>query len=131
MPITFTFHNEHGFFVSTWFGVISDADLLQSYRELLEDERFKPGLNEIADTRKAQIGGVTADAFYRLNSMVEQHLAGKTEGFKTAVIASTDVNYGTARIYDAASDSSTESVLVFRKVDDALKWIGVEGFTLD
>ena len=131
MPISFKIFEDDGFFLSTWVGSISDSDLQSSYKQLLEDEKFKPGFNEIVDARNAQISDVTSEGLRNLSSMVESHLAGKCEGFKTAVIAHKDFLYGMSRMYEMISDGKTETVRVFRGPSEAIKWLGIQDFTID
>ena len=135
MPILFTIYEERGFFLSTWSGVISDDDLLTSYKTLFGDEKYKPGFHEIADTRNADITGVTSDGFRKLFQMVESHLTGKCEGFKTAIIAPEAYIYGMSRMYEMLSEGMSntvsETVMVFKDPAEAIKWIGVEDFSLE
>ena len=126
MGITFNINEKKGFFVSTWVGDISDADLQSAYRSLFEDERFKPGMIEIADMREAQMEAVTSDGLYRLSAMVCRELEGKCEKFKVAIIAPALLPYGLSRAYEVISASSEENVRVFRELDKAFEWVGVD-----
>lgn len=131
MPIFFKVYEEHGLFISSWDGAVSDCDLLPSYKQLFENEKYRPGFHEIADLRQAQMTTVTGEGLRQLNSMVAQYLAGKCEGFKTAVIAPRDLPFALARQYEAYSSESPESVMVFREVSEALKWIGVDDSSIE
>jgi hypothetical protein len=127
VPISFSFNPERGVFVSKWVGAISDLELLQSYEELLASDEFVPGFHEIADARAADLSGVSVGGFTQLTTMVERAVAGKTDGFKTAVVAPKDLSYGLARMYQALSDESPETVRVFREAAGVLEWLGVTG----
>jgi len=81
--------------------------------------------------RNAQLDDVTSDGLHCLSLLVKDYLTGKCEEFKTAVIAPDDLSFGIARIYEAISFNSPESVMVFREKNEALKWIGVDGSTLE
>ncbi len=131
MPISFTFYEEHKLFLSKWEGAISDSELLTSYKQLLSNDKYKPGFHEISDTINANVTGVTSEGINRLFTMVERHLSGKCEGFKTAIIAPKDLEFGMGRIYEAVSSESFENVMVFRSTDDALKWLSIEGFSIE
>jgi hypothetical protein len=130
MPISFKIYEDHGLFLSSWIGTISDSDLISSYKQLLEDENFKPGLHELADARKAEMSGVTTEGFRKLSAMVESHLAGKCHSFKTAVIAPEGFTYGMSRMYEIISYQNTETVRVFREPDEAIKWLGIENIKI-
>ncbi len=126
MGISFKIYEKQRFFISIWSDTVSDSDLLSSYKLLLENEKFKPGFNEIVDMRNAQLGGVTGGGLFRLNSMVEGFLSGKCEKFKTAVVASEDLHTEITRIYKCISIESAENVMVYGELKEALKWIGVD-----
>ncbi len=130
MPISFKLYEEHELFLSKWVGEISDSDLLQSYKQLFDNEKYKPGFDEIADTRNANIAGVTSEGLMSLFIMVQQNISGKCESFKTAVIAPKDLEFDMARIYEVFSDDSNENVMVFRSIDSALNWLGIEGISI-
>ena len=131
MGITFNIYEKKGFFVSTWVGDVSDADLQPAYRSLFEGERFKPGMIEIVDMRDAQMSAVTNDGLYRLSAMVNRHLEGKCEKFKVAIIAPALLSYGISRAYEVISASSAENVRVFREIDKACEWTGVDASLIE
>ena len=114
MGISFRIHGEHGFFISEWVGPISDSDLVPAYMELLGNEAYRPGFHELTDLRRAQMGGVTSTGLRSLALVVERHLAGKCDSFRTAVVAPEDLEFGLSRVYEAMSRESPEHVMVFR-----------------
>ena len=87
-------------------------------------------MNELLDTRTADMTGVSADALRKLAAMVESRLAELVIEFKTAVIASDDLPFGLARLYEMVSDESPEAVHVFRAVPPALEWLNVPSHLL-
>ena len=126
MGISFTIYQEQAFFVSTWIGNITDSDLLSSYKDLYANEKFKPGFHEIADLRKAQLNDVTSDGMSLLVEMMQRYLTEKCDDFKTAVIAPDNISFGMSRVYKSMSYNSPENVEVFRELNEALKWIGID-----
>lgn len=131
MAILHKIYEEYGIVVSTLVRAISDDDLVTAYQELYENERWKPGFNEIVDLRRADMEGVTGEGLRRLSAMVDHYVHGRSEGFKTAIVASDDLPYGLARMYDAISTDSPENVRVFKELDEALDWIGIDGSLLE
>ena len=131
MPISFTIYEGQELFVSLWAGSVSDLDMLSSYKDLFENEQYKPGYNEIVDARNAQMDGVTSVGLRNLASMVNQYLSGKTVSFKTAIIAPANSSFGISRMYEVFANDSPEQVRVFREPNDALEWIGVKDFHLE
>lgn len=131
MPISFTIYEDRGFLLSTWSGVISDPELLSSYKQLFENERYKPGFHEIADLRNAEMSGVTGEGYRRLSMLVENHLKGKCEGFRSAIIADEDYVFGMSRMYEMISGEELEEVMVFREPYEAAKWLGIDDFHIE
>jgi hypothetical protein len=131
MPISFKIYEDREFFLSTWSGVISDSDLLSSYKQLLEDDNFQPGFHELIDLRNTQTIDATAEGYRQLSTMVEGHVFGQCDGFKTAVIAPKDHLFGMSRMYEMISDGNTETVMVFKDPNEAVKWLGIDDVTLE
>ena len=126
MPVSFTIASDHGVILSSWVGVLSDAELITAYEGLLSNEAFEPGLHEVVDVRDAQMDAVTSEGLRRLAAMVAHHLAGRCERFKTAVIASSGLQYGLGRQYGVYSDESPEHTAVFRDPAGAFAWVGAD-----
>lgn len=126
MPILHTINEELGVVLSSWVGDISDSDLLPSYKQLYQNENWKPGFNEIVDLRNAELSDVTNKGLERLAIFVKQVTVGKCEVFKTAVIAPDDLPFGLARVYEAVSVDTLESVRVFRDLKLAFEWLEIE-----
>lgn len=130
MPILHTINQELGIVLSSIVGAISDSDLLSSYEELYENERWQPGFHEVVDLRDAQMERVTSEGLQQLSSLVSRYTNVKTEGFKTAIIAPEDLPFGLARVYEAVSKETPESVMVFRDLNNAFEWLGLENTLL-
>ena len=81
--------------------------------------------------RHAQVEGITGKGWRALSDMVAHHLHGKSEGFRTAIIAPEDIHYGMSRMYEMISEGTIENVRVFRKPNEAIMWIGVDDFSLE
>ena len=126
MTIDHKIFGEQGIVITTLVGAVTDADILPGYMRLYEDENWKPGYHEIVDLRNAKMDGVTAEGLRSLSVMVEGYVAGKCDRFKSAVVAPKDLPFGLARLYEALSEESPESVKVFRNMKDALGWVGVD-----
>ena len=126
MPILHTINEKIGVVVSSWVGKISGSEILPSYKQLYESDLWKPGLNEIVDLRDADMSSVSSEILSDLAAMVEGYTKGKCQGFKTAVIAPEDLPFGISRIYEAHSYDSPENAKVFRDLNKAFEWLGVD-----
>ncbi len=131
MPILHTINEQLGIVLSSWVGQISDSELLPSYQQLYENELWKPGFHEIVDLRDADMSSVSSEGLDRLASMVKRYTIGKCDEFKTAVVAPDDLHFGIARIYEVHSSESPEIVMVFRDLNRAFEWLGIENTLLE
>jgi hypothetical protein len=131
MAIKHKIDEKRGFVLSTLVGAISDDDLIAAYRELYEDQRWKPGYKEVVDLRRAEMEGVTGEGLRRLSALVEHYVPKRSDQFKTALVASDELPFGLGRMYEAISAESPENAMVFKKLDQALDWIGIDPSLLD
>ena len=124
MPIEHTIHEDLEFVVSIWTGPITDKDLIPAYKKLYEDEKWKPGFNEIVDLRDADMSGRTKSGLVAAAKLVESY--NKRKAHKSAIIAPNKLSDEFAWFYEVytSSTGSAEIVKVFYNLSDALKWFG-------
>ena len=124
MAITFTPNQEEGYFISKFTGNITDDELLDSYMAYFENDEWIPLSKEIVDLSETYSTSVTSDGMERLASYVENLLTQRgITAYYTAIYAPQDLSFGLSRIYDVMTEQSPESVMVFRKLSDAVAWI--------
>jgi len=124
MAIDFKIFEDFNLVVSRWDGAIKTDDVFPSYQKLFENEKWRPGFNEIADLRNAGMHEFKSDGLQQLNKNISNYYEGIA--INVAIIAPNDLPFGIARIYEAYAYDSSECVKVFRKVNDALNWIGMK-----
>ena len=125
MPIVQSINEDLGIVFSSFLGAISESDLLLSYEQLVESEKWKPGLHEIVDAREAYPNGITLNGLYNLSLFIKRHTARKCEGYKVAIITSDTTNSGLAHVYQEFSSGLSSNVKIFKNPSKALEWIGV------
>ena len=124
MAIHFKIFENFNLVVSRWDGIIKTDDVIPSYKKLFEDEKWKPRFNEIIDLRNAGMHELKSEDLQQINKSIENYYEGIP--INVAVIAPNDLSFGMARIYEVYAYDSSECVKVFRKVHDALNWIGMK-----
>jgi hypothetical protein len=55
--------------------------------------------------------------------------ADRLDNHRLAIVASEDVVYGMARMYQSVSDDGPQNVMVFREIAEAMEWLGMQGPT--
>jgi len=123
MPIDYRIDSTLGAVFTVATGVLTDQDLLQHKRRLLEDPRFHAGLAELSDVRNIDRLDVTPDGIRRF---AQQDAAAAGLGdYRLAIVASEPVVFGMARMYQAHTADALSNVMVFRTVSEARAWLGL------
>lgn len=123
MAIKHLIDTASGIVFSTVTDKITDAELYESYNTLYHSNDWQPGFHELVDLSGADFSNITREGLDKINSLVGQMTKNKCNCFKTAIVASKNLTFGMARMYEAISAQSPESVMVFRDKKDALIWI--------
>ena len=91
--------------------------------QVIENPRWKPGMNVIADFREVDVKGVNVKEIYEAKNLHVYYndLAG--EG-KIATILSSNLAYGFSRVYQAIASTHVKSrIMTFRDYDNGMEWI--------
>jgi len=120
MPGAYTIDLARSLVLSRGWGVVTDRELLAHVRALTADPRFAPHFRQLADLRDGtdmQVTASTIREMVRLNPF--------WAGARRALVVTSDVVFGMARMYQLLRDESPDELQIFRKVDDALQWLGI------
>jgi hypothetical protein len=101
-------------------GAVTDRELLAHVRALTADPRFARNFRQPADRRDVTDVQVTAST---IREMVRLNPFGA--GARRALVITSDVVFGMARMYQILRDESLDELQIFRKMDDALQWLGI------
>jgi hypothetical protein len=78
---------------------------------------------ELSDVRGVERLDVTPDGI-REFVQLDATDSGRLQGYKLAIVASEDVVFGMARMYQTRTSSHLPNVKVFRTLEDAEAWLG-------
>ena len=124
MPITFELNNNDGYFISTWAGVISNAEMLAAYKDFFEGEEWSASLNELADISQAYLFNVTGDGLLELAKYAQHVYSTNDLAFvKTSAYCPKNLPFCIARLYEAWIKEAPGSVKVFRDIHEAESWL--------
>jgi hypothetical protein len=124
MAISYRIDPQLGLVHTTATGVLKDEELLAHKRRLAEDPEFKPEMKELSDVRAVERLEVTTEGVRRLVA-TDQEQAPQLSDYKLALVVSTDIVFGMARMYQTLTEESVENVRVFRELDEARAWLGL------
>ena len=124
MTITYAIDSGLGVVFTKATGVLTDDELVAHKQNLLRDPAFKPGMVELSDVRGVERLEVTPEGIRRF-VVQDSADADRLRCFKLAIVASQDVVFGMARMYEMSTGANSLSVNVFRDMDTARVWLGL------
>jgi hypothetical protein len=105
-------------------GVLTDHEILEHKRTLLDDPAFEPNMKELSDVRGVERLQVSPAGVRRFAAFDAEH-AQQLGDYKMALVVSADVAFGMARMYQAFADEEMDSIGVFRDMREAASWLGI------
>ena len=120
MPCGYIIDLARSLVLSRGWGIVTDRELLAHVRALTIDPRFVRNLHQLADLRDVVDVEVTAATIREMASLNPYG-----DGSRRAVVVTSDVLFGMARMYQILRDEPTDELEIFRTLDDALRWLGI------
>ena len=120
MPCSYTIDLARSLVLSRGWGVLTDGELLAHVRALTVDTRFVRNFYQLADLRDVEDVEVSAST---IREMARLNPYG--DGSRRAVVVTSDVLFGMARMYQILRDEPTDRLEIFRELDAALRWLGI------
>ena len=120
MPAGYTIDLARSLVLTRGWDVVTDRELLAHVRALAADPRFARNFCQLADLRDVtdvQVTAATIKEMVRLNPF--------WAGARRALVVTSDVVFGMARMYQILRDESPDELEIFRKMDGALQWLGI------
>jgi hypothetical protein len=101
-------------------GVLTDDDLRELYERIRSDPAFDPSFRQLCDLREVTKITTTAEA---LRALAQSHVFSPAS--RRAFVVGRAVDFGLARMYQAYSEVEGQTVEVFREMDEAKVWLGL------
>ena len=107
----------HGFF-----GVVTDQELSNNQRELRRDPDYDPLFGQLIDAcYVTEVAAVSSDLVIELAKATPN-----APGAKRAIVVVSNVAFGMARMFQIVREDAREEVRVFRDIDEARGWLGLD-----
>jgi hypothetical protein len=121
VPFTYTIDGTRGFVSIVASGKITKADALATFDEIIADPDFRPGMQILSDHR--ELDTVVSSAFVKawINRIAER--GELFSGSRAALVESSIVRYGMARMASILAEATPLELRVFRDVDQARRWL--------
>lgn len=120
MPCAYTIDLARSLVLSRGWGEVTDRELLAHVRALTADPGFARNFHQFIELRDVTDVQITAST---IREMVKLNPFGA--GARRAVVVTSDVVFGMARMYQILRDESPDEFEIFRKLDDALRWLEI------
>ena len=102
-------------------GVLTEDDLRELYERIRSDPAFDPSFRQLCDLREVTKITTTAEA---LRFLAQSRVF--SPGSRRAFVVGRAVDFGLARMFQAYSEVAGQTVEVFREMDEAKVWLGLE-----
>lgn len=100
-------------------GHFNEDFLMRILRQVESHRDFSTELDVLFDASRLSFGRLPAERFVHFANLA------RDGGHRVAIVASTDLAYGVARMYEGWTDQKRERKLhVFRSTEEALAWLG-------
>jgi hypothetical protein len=126
MSVDYTYDEKNNVLYTRFFGAVVDKDLKDQAEAVAADRRIKPGARELVDLSGIEdIQG--SPKSLELNIQIDKANEEKLAGMRTALVATTDLVFGFARMYQTLAEvrDSPLTVEVFRTTEKAREWLGL------
>jgi hypothetical protein len=124
MPTSYRIDIDAGIVFDRAWGVLTDAEVASHARALVADSRFNPDFRQLADFRD-----VTEVRFTASDVRTEAAATIYSLQAHRAFVVPMDVASGLARVYELSPHSAPVTLGVFRRMGDALIWLGLSPAT--
>ena len=124
MPRCYQIDEDNGLVQIIAEGKLTDSEMLNVSHQLFCDKNFSIGLNQLIDLRKVTSFDITTKGIEELIAH-ERQCSGSQRCGKKAIVAPSDISFGTARMYQGLSFDKTFTIQVFHNMEKANEWLGL------
>jgi hypothetical protein len=127
MPIKFDIRPDHSIAIVVHDGVVLDTEFLTTCQALYAHDRFDYSYDLLVDLRRTDSSARSTKTLKGFADFMRNQYANVESCPKVAVVATENISFGLARMYEAFSDTVPWDFMVFREISDALVWLGLDG----
>ena len=118
MSMSYKIDRERRVVLTRAWGVLSTQELIDVTSRILLDPRFDPTYRSLGDLR--EVSDITVDTFDTAHMAATPLFA---PGTRRAIVATSDVAYGMARMFAAYAERNGQEVRIFRDMPAAEGWL--------
>lgn len=121
MPLKYYIDREQRLIFTEGSGVVTDADVIALKEKLLRDPASSEAIGELSDLRHIERMAITTAGVHAMVRHDEKNEQARAR--RLAIVATEDVVFGMARMYQMLGGRENSGVGVFRGLDEALQWL--------
>ena|SRR3954470_8142071 len=120
MGMSYKIDQERRLVITRGWGELTTRELVEVMSQILLDPRFDPSYRSLGDLR--DVTSIAVDTMATAQTAASPLFA---DGARRAIVATSDVAYGMARMFAAYSERAGHEVCVFREMAPAEAWLGL------
>lgn len=105
-------------------GDLSFVEIVAVIERFIQGTVAPPTNNILWDMRAASADTLTANHAYHIANLVNGYVA-EAKGTKIAVVVSKNIGFDIAKKFKEKAKDALKTLKVFRKIDEALKWLEI------
>ncbi|MDH5483674.1 MAG: hypothetical protein OEY43_00435 [Gammaproteobacteria bacterium] len=94
-----------------------------SFHEIDTVPGFVKGMDALWDLRQADLSQMSVDTVDKISHYIANNTDKRGVDYRIALVVSTDLAYGLARMFRTMSDQIPVNINIFRSMDDACDWL--------
>ena len=102
-------------------GSLSLSDMTAAFDGMLGNPEFQPGMGIVWDVRSGAIDALSVDEVQEIPAYVTRRFKMRGGG-RLAIVVSSDVTHGVARMIDGYSEAIPTKREIFRDFGEAVRW---------
>jgi hypothetical protein len=123
MPVKSTIDPNSGVIVHAVSGDVSFDEILRALDRIVDHPLYQPGSAALWDFSGAAADKLDTKGLRNLVGRVRERLGNRGTGYKVALVAPRDLDYGLARMYQAYASELPIALSVFRSSGEAWDWL--------
>ncbi|MEW6519859.1 MAG: hypothetical protein AB1461_10645 [Thermodesulfobacteriota bacterium] len=125
MPVVYQIIDRLKLVYARLIGTVDADALARHFKELYQDERYITPMKKLVDCRLCDDYRVTTAEEQKLASLKEV-FANKFKNERCAIVAPSNLLYGSNRAFQEQSFDSAIQTMVFRNINDATAWLQID-----
>lgn len=125
MPVVYSIIASQKLVYARLTGTVDAAALARHFKELSQDDRYIAPMKKLVDCRFCGDYQVSTAEEQKLASLKEI-FAEKFQNERCAIVAPSNLLYGSNRAFQEQSFDSAITTMVFRNMNDAITWLQID-----